>query len=61
MAKRGFAVKAINVHKLFLNDDGSFKAIAHWYAPDNYHVSIYGAYFICKQFLEASGLISKLP
>ena len=59
--KRGFAVEYTNVHKLFLNEDGSFKAIAHWYAPDNYHVSNNGAYFIHKQFLEASGLISKLP
>ena len=60
LCKRGFTVEYINVHKLFLNDDGSFKAIAHWYVPDNYHVSNYGAYFICKQFLEASGLIPKL-
>ena len=57
--KRGFTVKYINIHKLFLNEDGSFKAIACWYAPDNYHVSNYGAYFIHKQFLEASGLISR--
>ena len=61
LSKRGFAVEYINVHKLFLNEDGSFKAIAHWYTPDNYQVSYYSAYFICKQFLEASGLISKLP
>ena len=61
LARRGFAVEYINAHKLFLNDDGSFKAIAHWYAPNNYHVSNYGAYFIRKQFLEASGLISKFP
>ena len=58
--KRGFTVEYINIHKLFLNDDGSFKAIACWYAPDNYHVSNYGAYFICEQFLEASGPISKV-
>ena len=55
LAKRGFAVEYINVHKLFLNDDGSFKAIVHWYASDNYHVLNYGAYFIHKQFMEASG------
>ena len=60
LCKKGFAVEYINVHKLFLNDDGSFKANTHWYAPDNYHVSNYGVYFICKQFLEASGLIPKL-
>ena len=60
LCKKGFAVEYINIHKLFLNDDGSFKAIAHWYVPDNYHVSNYGAYFIHKQFLEASGLIPKL-
>ena len=60
LSKRGFAVEYINVNKLFLNEDGSFKAILCWYAPDNYHVSNNGAYFICKQFLEASGLISKL-
>ena len=57
--KRDFTVEYINVHKLFLNEDSSFKAIACWDAPDNYHVSNYGAYFIHKQFLEASGLISK--
>ena len=34
LCKKGFAVEYINIHKLFLNDDGSFKAIAHWYAPD---------------------------
>ena len=32
----------------------------YWYGPDNYHVSNYGVYFICKQFLETSGLISKI-
>ena len=26
--KKGFAVEYINIHKVFLNDDGSFKAIA---------------------------------
>ena len=56
---RGFTVEYINIHKLFLDEDGSFKAIACWYAPDNYHVSNYGVYFIHKQFLEAGGLISK--
>ena len=35
--KRGFTVEYINLHKLFLNDNSPFKAIAHWYAPDNYH------------------------
>ena len=55
LSKKGFAVEYINVHKLFLNEDGSFKAIACWYAPDNYHMLNYGAYF-----MEASGLISKL-
>ena len=35
LCKRGFTVEYINLHKLFLNDDGSFKAIACWYAPDN--------------------------
>ena len=60
LSKRGFTVEYINLHKLFQNDDSSFKAIAHWYVPDNYHVSNYGVYFICKQFLEASGLIPKL-
>ena len=60
LSKKGFAVEYINVHKLFLNEDGFFKAISHWYAPDDYNVSNYGAYFICKQFLEASGLIAKL-
>ena len=55
LCKRGFTVEYNNIHKLFLNDDGSCKAIACWYAPDNYHVSKYEAYFICKQFLEASG------
>ena len=60
LCKKRFTVEYINIHKLFLNDDGSFKAIACWYAPDNYHVSNYGAYFICKQFLEASGLIPKV-
>ena len=58
--KRGFTVEYISLHKLFLNDDASFKAIVHWYVNDNYHVSNYGAYFISKQFLEASGLIPKL-
>ena len=48
LSKRGFAVEYFNVHKLFLNEDGSFKAIACWYAPDNYHVLNYGAYLICK-------------
>ena len=43
LAKRAFAVEYINAHKLFLNGDGSFKAIAHWYAPDNYHMLNYGA------------------
>ena len=60
LCNKGFRVEYINVHKLFLNDAGSFKAIVHWYAPDNYHVSNYGAYFICKQFLEASSLIPKV-
>ena len=60
LCKRGFTVEYINLHKLFLNNNSLFKAIAHWYAPDNYHVSNYGVYFICKQFLEASGLIPKL-
>ena len=60
LCKKGFAVEYINFHKLFLNEDSSFKAIAHWYAPDNYHMSNYGVYFICEQFLEASGLIPKL-
>ena len=59
LCKKGLTVEYINIHKLFLNDDGSFKAIAHWYAPD-YHMSNYGAYFICKQFLEVSGLIPKM-
>ena len=59
LCKKGFTVEYINVHKLFLNDDGSFKAISHWYAPDNYHLSNYGVYFISKQFLEASGLTAK--
>ena len=56
LCKKGFTVEYINIHKLFLNDDGSFKAIAHWYAPDNYNMSNYAVYFICKQFLEASSL-----
>ena len=60
LAKKGFAVEYINVHNLFLNEDGFFKAIACWYTPDNYHMSNYRTYFIHKQFLEASGLISKL-
>ena len=50
----------VSLHTLFLKDDGSFKAIASWYLPDNYHISNYGAYFICKQFLEASGVLPKL-
>ena len=60
LTKQGYAVEYVSLHTLFLNDDGSFKAIARWYAPDNYHVSNYGAYFICKQFLEASGVLLKL-
>ena len=60
LCKRGFTEEYINVHKLFLNDDGSFKSIACWYVPDNYHVSNYGVYFTCKQFLDTSGLISKV-
>ena len=60
LCKKGFAVEYINIHKLFLNDDVSFKAIACWYAPDNYHISNYRVYFICKQFLEASGLIPEI-
>ena len=34
------------MHKLFLNEDGSFKAIACWYVPDNYHMSYYRMYLI---------------
>ena len=60
LSKKGFAVEYINVHKLFLNEDSSFKAILCWYTPDNYHILNYRAYFIRKQFLEASGLIAKL-
>ena len=30
LCKRGFTVECINIHKLFLNDDGSFKAILVW-------------------------------
>ena len=60
LCKKGFVVEYINIHRLFLNDDGSFKAIAHWYAPDIYDMENYRAYFICKQFLEASGLIPKI-
>ena len=50
LCKKDFTVEYINVHKLFLNDDGSFMAIIHWYVPDNYHVSNYVVYFIHKQF-----------
>ena len=60
LCKKSFTVEYINIYKLFLNDAGSFKAITHWYAPDNYHVLNYGAYSIRKQFLEASGLIPKI-
>ena len=61
LCKKGFIVEFINVLKLFLNEDGSFKAIAQWYVPDNYHVSNYGAYFTHKQFfLEASSPIPKM-
>ena len=60
LCKKGFTVEYINVHKLFLNDDGTFKAITHWYAPDNYHMSNYRVYFLHKHFLEASGLIPKM-
>ena len=60
LCKKEFTVEYINLHKLFLNDDGSFKAIARWYSPDNYHISNYRNYFIHKQFLEASGIIPKL-
>ena len=60
LCKKGFAVEYINVHKLFLNQDNSFKAIACWYVPDNYHMSNYRPYFIHKQFLEASDLIPKI-
>ena len=60
LCKKGFAVEYINIHKLFLNEDGSFKAITCWCAPDNYNLSNYRAHFICKQFLEPSGLIPKL-
>ena len=60
LCKKGFTVECIHIHKLFLNDDGSLKAIACWYVPDNYHVSNYGACIIRKQFLEASGLIPKI-
>ena len=41
LCKKSFAEEYINVHKLFLNKDSSFKAIAHWYAPDNYNVLNY--------------------
>ena len=44
LCKRDFTVEYNNVHKLFLNDDGSFKAIVCWYPPNNYHVSNYGAH-----------------
>ena len=60
LPKQGYAVEYVSLHTLFLNDDGSLKAIARWYSPDNYHVSNYGAYFIHKQFLEASGVLPKL-
>ena len=50
LCKRGFTVEYINLHKLFLNDNGLFKAIAHWYTPDNYHVSNYGVYVFASNF-----------
>ena len=50
LCKKGFTVEYIDVHKLFSNEDGSFKAIAQRYVLDNYHVSNYRAYFMCKQF-----------
>ena len=59
LVKQGYAVEYVNLHTLFLNEDGLFKAIARWYSPDQYHVSNYGAYFICRQFLQASGIIAK--
>ena len=57
LSKQDYVVEYVSLHSLFLNEDGSFKAIARWYLPDHYHVSNYGAYFICKQFLEASGVL----
>ena len=60
IAKQGYAFEYVSLHTLFLNEDSSFKVIAKWYLPDHYHVSNYGAYFICEQFLEASGVLPKL-
>ena len=60
LVKQGYTVEYVNLHTLFLNEDGSFKAIARWYLPDQYHVSNYGVYFISRQFLQASGIIAKL-
>ena len=60
MAKQGYAVEYVSSHTLFLNEDGSFQAIARWYLLNNYHISNCGAYFICKQFLEAGGVLPKL-
>ena len=59
LVKQSYAVEYVSLHTLFLNEDGSFKAIARWYLPDHYYVSNYGAYFILKQFLEASGVLPK--
>ena len=59
LVKQGYAVEYVSLHTLFLNKDGSFKAIARWYSPDQYHVSNYGTYFICRQFLQASGMVAK--
>ena len=58
--KQGYAVEYVSPCTLFLNEDGSFKAIARWYSPDNYHMSNYWVYFIHKQFLEARGVLPKL-
>ena len=49
LIKQGYAVEYVNLHTLFLNEDGSFKAITRWYSPDQYHVPNYGAFFICSQ------------
>ena len=39
LSKKGFAVEYINIHKLFLNEGSSFKAIVHWYALENRHIA----------------------
>lgn len=57
LSSQGKTVRTVPIHSLFLNEDFTFKDVKRWFAPDQFHISNYAAYFVRRMFLETAHLL----